>query len=362
MPQPIFPMQSILSHQLNLLQHIETVWGKPLNPRLRQAFLSAPRHLFVPRFIHPMTQQWIELEPQQLEQYLPILYTDRALAIYQPPNSPFVATISQPLLVLQMLDLLDIQPGHAVYEIGTGSGWNAALIGQLAGPQGRVYSTEIFPDLAHTSQQALLGVGGQSVTVLAADGSLGYEPGAPYDRIIFTAGSYDIPLAIHQQLKEDGLLLAVLKLAGGGDDLVLFKKQQGVLVSQHASAVLFVPMLGTYRSAWRDGMDLTTFLAQQQLTPEPVEQVPFWWGSRSSENYMPQTEGIRSFLQLSQPGYRVFVDFNSATPFYFGLYDEVSQSLVAAKGDSLISYGGLGAKTRLLDGLSHWIRIGMPSS
>ena len=235
MPQPIFPMQSILSHQLNLIQHIETVWGKPLNPRLRQAFLSAPRHLFVPRFIHPMTQQWIELEPQQLEQYLPILYTDRALAIYQPPNSPFVATISQPLLVLQMLDLLDIQPGHAVYEIGTGSGWNAALIGQLAGPQGRVYSTEIFPDLAHTSQQALLGVGSQSVTVLAADGSLGYEPGAPYDRIIFTAGSYDIPLAIHQQLKEDGLLLAVLKLAGGGDDLVLFKKQQGVLVSQHAS-------------------------------------------------------------------------------------------------------------------------------
>ena len=121
-------------------------------------------------------------------------------------------------------------------------------------------------------------------------------------------------------------------------------------------------MLGTYRSEWRDGMDLTTFLAQQQLTPEPVEQVPFWWGNRSSENYMPQTEGIRSFLQLSQPGYRVFVDSNSATPFYFGLYDEVSQSLVAAKGDSLISYGGLRAKTRLLDGLSHWIRIGMPSS
>jgi protein-L-isoaspartate(D-aspartate) O-methyltransferase len=121
-----------------------------------------------------------------------------------------------------MLDLLDTQPGNTVFEIGTGSGWNAALMGQLVGQQGHVYSMEIFPDLVHSSQQALQRAGGQSVTILAGDGALGYASGAPFDRIIFTAGSYDIPLAFHQQLKEDGLLLAVLKLAGGGDDLVLF--------------------------------------------------------------------------------------------------------------------------------------------
>lgn len=355
-------MESIRSHQLELLQHIEKVWGKTLNPSLRQAFLNTPRHLFTPRYTHPMTQQWIEVDPLQVEQHLPILYADRPLGIYKPADSSFVATISQPLLVLQMLDLLDIQSGHTVFEIGTGSGWNAALMAQLTKTQGHVYSTEIFPDLAHSSQQALQRVGGQSVTILAADGSLGYEPGAPFDRIIFTAGSYDIPLAIHRQLKENGLLLAVLKLAGGGDDLVLFKKQQGVLLSQYASAVQFVPMLGAYQSEWRDGIDLSVFLAHKQLASAPVEQVSYWWGSRSSRNLMPQTEGVRSFLQLSQPGYRVFTDLNSATPFYFGLYDEVSQSLVIAQDDSLISYGGLEAKTKLLDGLSQWIRIGMPSS
>lgn len=355
-------MRSVLSYQLDLVQHFEQASGKAINPVLRQAFLNAPRHLFIPRYTHPITHQWADVDYQQVEEHLPILYADRALSIYQPASSPFIATISQPSLVLHMLDLLDIQPGNTVFEIGTGSGWNAALMGQLVGLQGHVYSMEIFPDLVHTSQQALQRAGGQSVTILAGDGALGYPPGAPFDRIIFTAGSYDIPLALHQQLKENGLLLAVLKLAGGGDDLVLFKKQQGVLVSQHASPVLFVPLLGAYRSEWRDGVELTVFLADKQLAPNPVAQVPFWWGSRSSGNLMQQTEGVRSFLQLSQPGYRVFIDQHAANPFYFGLFDETSQSLVVAQYDSLISYGGLAAQTKLLDSLSHWVQLGMPSS
>lgn len=268
-------MRSIVSHELDLLQHIEKTSGKPINPVLRQAFLNAPRHLFVPRYIHPMTQQWVEVDPQQVEDHLPVLYADRTLAIYQPAHSPFVATISQPMLVLQMLDLLDIQPGDTVFEIGTGSGWNAALMGQLVGPRGHVYSIEIFPDLANSSQQALQRAGGQSVTILTGDGMLGYSRGTPFDRIIFTAGSYDIPLSLHQQLKENGFLLAVLKLAGGGDDLILFKKLNGVLISQHASAVMFVPMLGAYRAEWRDGIEISTFLAENRLSPNPVEQVPF---------------------------------------------------------------------------------------
>jgi protein-L-isoaspartate(D-aspartate) O-methyltransferase len=123
-----------------------------------------------------------------------------------------------------MLDVLNIQSGPHVYEIGTGSGWNAALMAYLVGPTGHVYTMEILPDWVTSSQQDLQGVGVESVTVLARDCSAGYGPGAPFDRIIFTAGSYDVPLAIHQQLKEGGLLLAVLKIPGGGDDLVLLRK------------------------------------------------------------------------------------------------------------------------------------------
>lgn len=355
-------MRSVLSYQLDLVQQIEQAFGKSINPVLRQAFFTCPRHLFIPRYAHPTTHQWAEVEEQQVEEHLSILYADQALSIYQPANSLFIATISQPSLVLQMLDLLDIQLGNAVFEIGTGSGWNAALMGQLVGPSGHVYSMEIFIDLVHSSQQALQRTGSQFVTVLAGDGALGYPPGAPYDRIIFTAGSYDIPLALHQQLKENGLLLAVLKVAGGGDDLVLFRKQNGVLVSQYASPVQFVPMLGASQSEWRDGLELGVFLDEKQLAPNPVGQIPFWWGSRSSGKLMQQTEGVRSFLQLSQPGYRVFINRHPTFHFYFGLYDETSQSLVVAQQDSLISYGGLAAQTILLDSLSNWIKLGMPSS
>lgn len=350
------------SYLLDLLQQIEAGYGHPIEPRLRQAFLSYPRHRFIPRYQHPMTRQWVELNPEIIDEHLPILYANRALGIYQLSESSFIATISQPVLVLNMLFLLDIQPGMRVFEIGTGSGWNAALMSSLVGPQGHVYSAEILPDLVTSSQQALRENQAQSATVILGDGMAGYASGAPFDRIIFTAGAYDIPLALHQQLKEGGLLLAVLKIAGGGDDLVLLRKQDGLLVSQHLAPVQFVPVLGSYRSERRDGEPLTAFLEQVHLLPEPIDRMPFWWGSRLSWNMMERTEGIRSYLQLSEPGYRVFITDQVSPVYCFGIYDEVTQSLVVAQNDSLVSYGNLGARTRLFAALGQWMEGGMPSS
>ena len=353
------PYQTYL---LDLLQQIEAGYGHPIEPRLREAFLDNPRHRFIPRYQHPITRQWVELNPQSLDEHLPTLYANRSLGIYQLGESSFIATISQPVLVLNMLFLLDIQPGMSVFEIGTGSGWNAALMSSLVGPQGHVYSAEILPDLVTSSQQALRESLTQSVTVLLGDGMAGYASGAPFDRIIFTAGAYDIPLALHQQLKEGGLLLAVLKIAGGGDDLVLLKKQDGILVSQYLAPVQFVPVLGSYRSEQRDGEPLSAFLEQVHLVPEPIDRMPFWWGSRLSWNMMERTEGIRSYLQLSEPDYRVFITDPASPAYCFGLYDGVTESLVVVQNDSLVSYGNLGARTRLLAALGQWVERGMPSS
>lgn len=347
---------------LDLLQQIETGYGKQIEPELREAFINCPRHLFTPHYQNPITRQWCEVTPQNIDEHLPNLYANRSLGIYQQNEPPYLATISQPVLVLNMLSLLDIQPGATVFEIGTGSGWNAALMGHLVGPQGHVYSMEILPDLVTRSEQAMQAAKVESVTVLLGDGTAGYPSGAPFDRIIFTAGSYDIPLAIHQQLKEGGLLLAVLKIPGGGDDLVLLKKQNGVLVSQYLAPVLFVPMLGIHRSEWRDGESLPTFLEQVQLASDPVDRMPYWWGSRLSWNLMERTEGIRSFLQISQPGYRVFIDNLEQASFCFGLYDQASQSLVVAKNDSLVSYGNVAARIKLMAALTQWVELGMPSS
>jgi protein-L-isoaspartate(D-aspartate) O-methyltransferase len=359
-------MDDSQSYQQSLLQQIETSTGEPIKPALRQAFADCPRHLFIPRYLHPLTQQWCEVSPENLDQHLAFLYADMALTIYQQPDTPVVATISQPLLVLKMLDLLDIQPGASVFEIGTGSGWNAGLMGKLVGKEGHVYSMEILTDLVASSQKALKIAGIEQVSVLEGDSGAGYIAEAPFDRIIFTAGAYDIPLAIHQQLKEGGRLAAVVKIPGGGDDLILLKKQNGILVSESSTSVRFIPMLGNYRSLWLDGIDLAAFLDQKQLNPEGISSMPFWWGnppaSPPSANFMSKTRGVRSFLHVSEPGYRVFTTTQSNAAPFFGVYDEPSRSLVVAQDDILVSYGNLVAQGKLLDALTGWIKLGMPSS
>lgn len=355
-------MESAQTYQQKLLNHVEAGHGKPVEERLRRAFLNCPRHLFIPQYLHPQTGQWLAVDFENPERHLPILYADRSLPIYQEESSEYVATISQPSLVLEMLSRLDIQPGSRVFEIGTGSGWNAALMSWLVGPEGNVTTTEILPELVASSQRALSRAGVQGVTVLSGDGALGYAPGAPFDRIVFTAGAYDIPLALHEQLREGGLALVVLKIPGGGDDLVLLRKQNGRLVSEYSASVQFVPMLGTYRAEWRDGVDLRAFLQENGLSPEPVSRVPFNWGHRVRGHFMPQTEGLRSFLHISEPGYRVFLRPDPGLPLSFGLFDEASRALVVASPEALISYGNPSAERKLVVAINQWVKRGMPSS
>ena len=111
----------------------------------------------------------------------------------------------------QMLEELHPQPGHRVLEIGTGTGYNAALLSMLVGPRGRVTSIELDPDLAKKARRALRSAG-QPATIVVGDGRGGWEKGAPYDRIVVTASSLEVPRAFHEQLVEDGLLVVPLRL------------------------------------------------------------------------------------------------------------------------------------------------------
>ncbi|MDQ6481784.1 protein-L-isoaspartate O-methyltransferase [Dyadobacter sp. LHD-138] len=355
-------MVSFHSYQHDLLKQIEQATGKAIDATIRQAFLDTPRHLFVQQYLNPMSQQWCNINIDGGEEHFPILYSDRSLVIYKPCDSHFVSTISQPSLVLDMLAMMDIQPGNTIFEIGAGSGWNAAMMSQLVGVEGHVYSMEIFPELVNSTRRTIERIGFQAVTVLLGDGAMGYMHGAPFDRIIFTAGSYDIPFELHRQLKENGLLLAVLKLAGGGDDVVLFRKLNGVLVSQHSSPAMFIPMLGGSLSKSLDGVELSSFLVDHNLVVKPIGQKPFWWGRRLSRNMMQDTEGIRSFLQFSEPGYRVFLTGESIVDVCFGMYDEENCSLVVVQNNLLTSYGSFDAENKFLEILSQWIKMGMPSS
>jgi protein-L-isoaspartate(D-aspartate) O-methyltransferase len=147
--------------------------------RVMDAMLSVPRHLFVP-------------ERQRAESYgdfpLPIGHGQ---------------TISQPYIVAFMTQALDIAPEHRVLEIGTGSGYQAAVLGALAN---EVYSIEIIPALADEARETLSALGYRNIQVRTGNGYLGWPEHAPYDRIIVTAAPDDVPPALLQQLKIGGVM------------------------------------------------------------------------------------------------------------------------------------------------------------
>jgi protein-L-isoaspartate(D-aspartate) O-methyltransferase len=161
------------------------------------AFLGVRRELFIPEVARRLG--------------IEAVYRDEAFPTKTDARGDAISSSSQPQIMAQMLEELHPQPGHRVLEIGTGTGYNAALLRVLVGPRGRVTSIELDPDVARKARRALRSAG-QSAKVVVGDGRGGWERGAPYDRIIVTASSLDVPRAFHEQLVEDGLLVVPLRL------------------------------------------------------------------------------------------------------------------------------------------------------
>src|SRR5215217_260438 len=188
-------MDSAEKYQRQLLEQAKAIYSEtPLSEATQKAYLETPRHKFVRRYRLWGVKEWSEVNKANLEEHLATLYSDRALVLFGDDDNEVPSTISQPSFVLRMLDMLQLEPGQNVFELGAGSGWNAALMGHLVGPDGNVYSLELIPE------------------------------GAPYERVIFTAGTYDLPRPFFEQMAEGGLMLVVIKNEGGGDTLFLLRK------------------------------------------------------------------------------------------------------------------------------------------
>ncbi len=120
-------------------------------------------------------------------------------------------TISQPLTVAFMLELLNVQEGQTVLEIGSGTGWVSALIAHMVGPNGRVVGVEIMQSLADAARVRLRERGFDTVEIVCADGSVGYPSAAPYDRIIGSASAPKTPTWLGDQLKPGGIIVFPVK-------------------------------------------------------------------------------------------------------------------------------------------------------
>ncbi len=150
-------------------------------------------------------------------------------------------TISAPHMVAIMCDLLDLQEGMKVLEVGGGSGYHAAVMAGLVGPSGHVYSIERLPELANQAQENLAKAGIENVAMIVGDGSIGLALHAPYDRISVAATAPRVPEPLKQQLKPGGKM--VLPVGRGYQELVLVTRKNGFAIEEKMG-VAFVPLIG----------------------------------------------------------------------------------------------------------------------
>ena len=152
-------------------------------------------------------------------------------------------TISQPYVVALMTELLELRGGERVLEVGTGSGYQAAVLAALVRD---VYSIEIEPTLADTARQRLQRLGIGNVQVRTGDGFFGWPEAAPFDAVIITATAPRVPERLVEQLKPDGRLVMPLD-EGYQQTLIRARKRPDGLVIERVAGVLFVPMVGAVR-------------------------------------------------------------------------------------------------------------------
>jgi len=163
-------------------------------------------------------------------------YDDTALSIGEGQ------TISQPYMVAKMLELLACRPEHRVLEVGAGSGYQAALLGELSV---EVYAIEIVETLAERARQVLSHLSYENVSIVVGDGTLGYPQAAPYDRIIVAAAAPEVPQPLVEQLAEGGRLVAPVG-SRGMQTCILAEKEDGELSTEKSIGCVFVPLVGEH--------------------------------------------------------------------------------------------------------------------
>jgi protein-L-isoaspartate(D-aspartate) O-methyltransferase len=197
--------------------------GEPVVDALR----AVPRHLFLP-------------DASIDEAYNPY----KAVITKTAADGTHLSCASVATLVAGMLNELQVRPGDRVFEVGAGTGYNAALLAELTGPDGQVVTADIDEEITRQAAKALAGAGYSDVQVLTRDGALGHEADAPFDRIIVTVGACDIPDAWFAQLVPGGRMVLPLRWRGQTRGVAFVKGDDGTLRSESVFLCGFVPMIG----------------------------------------------------------------------------------------------------------------------
>jgi protein-L-isoaspartate(D-aspartate) O-methyltransferase len=286
---------------LALVAHLRET-GALTDPRVAAAFCDVLRHRFLPG------------------RRLSEIYEDAAILTKVGEQGVPMSSSSQPAIMAVMLEQLGPRPGHRVLEIGAGTGYNAALLAHLVGPDGGVVSVDIDEELCVQARANLAGAGVEGVEVVHADGAGGWPAGAPYDAIMLTASASDLACAWVDQLAPGGRLVLPLILAGPMQLSVALEKRDGLLTSNSVAWCGFMPLRGE--------------MAVGGDPSEAPERPPGGLGGPASPAgvEVPAADlraGFESWLALTHEDY-VRLHPRAEEPPVFGLADDRGAALVVA--------------------------------
>jgi protein-L-isoaspartate(D-aspartate) O-methyltransferase len=311
--------------------------GSIRDPQVEAAFRAVRRHWFLP------------------EAALEDVYRDVAVVTHRDEHGVAVSSSSQPALMARMLEQLSVQPGMAVLEIGTGTGYNAALLGQLVGLAGTVLTVDVDPAVTGPAKRHLAAAGASNVEVITADGWQ-VETGARSDRIEVTVGAWDLSPAWVDALEPGSVLVVPIWLRAGQQASVAFRKAGARLESISVVPCGFMRMRGpragapTYRrlGEWTVTLD--------DASPERIDVLAALLGSDSSVRHIPPLErGWFTSIALGDAGaVNLFAPGRSGSVVRSGILQMSPPGLAVVEtsppaADVIRAFGDEGPLRRLLD-------------
>jgi protein-L-isoaspartate(D-aspartate) O-methyltransferase len=328
---------------------------------LRDAVVATPRHRFVHRFrLGEDSPPLLDFDADP-SAFLATVYSDQVLRHAGPAGEPLASSNSQPSYILWLLHLLDLRPGQHVLEIGSGSGWLAAIMARLVGPAGHITGAEIIPSLADQSRADLAAAGIENITISTQDGTQARFDQAPFDRVMITAATWSPPAALLGQVADGGCILVPLEFRGGDGCCVSVLRRNGDrFVAERQVIGWFVPLQGASQQRPSVHRSLETLPFWPDIGRTPTVRVALPLGG-------PLAWTFRAFLSCAEPGFAIFASEppkqhrGPAEPLPpFGLIDEAAQSVAVWSRGKLLSYGPDSAARRFVRAYATWVNAGLP--
>lgn len=370
--------EQIAPHMARFLDMLDAAfrrYGMPdgLPERFRSAVAAAPRHMFVHRFRlrdvswdNRVSEDDIRNNDADPLEELTWIYSDAVMHHVNDSGEALPSTNSQPSYVLRLLEMLDLRPGQRVLEIGSGSGWLAAVMAHLVGTGGHVTGIEIIPELVAQCRADLGRLGIANVSLLAADGAKGHAADAPFDRVIVTAASWDLPVVLFDQVAEGGRVLVPVELRGGGCQVTVLRRDAEIFEAERAVPGWFVPLRGAAQRRPTLRIALAELPFWDEISRLPARHIPLPLAIGPEGAAGSAVIAFRAFVGRTNKGFTIFGDGEPPEPRAwlpaepFGIVDPEEPSVALWSGGELLSYGGKSAMRALVQSYADWASYGLP--